>query len=122
MSQSKGIDKSFDTRDSSENKRLPAYNVFDPQDKECKCLWMPLLGEEDRYPEIGFQGNRCDKFQRKRGCKFGDNCRYCHVHPKNSNEMSENTRPGHLPKRVRIDAESGERRAEIQRTAEKIRS
>ena len=85
----------LDTRDRNIGEPLTRYFPFDARNPKCKCRWME--SKDGQW----FQAFRRDKVLRSNGCKWGDECYFCHEHPKNSNKpdwYTGKTRPGKMPR------------------------
>ena len=69
-------------------------------ERRCKCwdfLLVPnaeireMMNERDRQATqhgVWYLANRCAYFNRAVGCRLGDSCDYCHVHPRTAGEQS----------------------------------
>ena len=69
---------------------VPDWKYRDVDDAACKCVvFNPRkLSSRDEWADAEFTtadwnviANGCRYLLRKKGCKFGDFCEYCHVHP-----------------------------------------
>ena len=69
---------------------VPAWSYREDDEGGCKCI---RFRPRDLATRPGFEDaahttaegfvmtNRCRFFAREKGCKYGDACKYCHVHP-----------------------------------------
>ena len=76
---------------------LPLYRAS--AEANCKCEWQQAVNRpvflQDVYDSIGdddvkdgmLRVNRCSRYLRTNGCKFGDECKNCHVHPKKEDRV-----------------------------------
>ena len=79
---------------------LPFITLLPAAARNCKCYNMLMVPNEeiremmnDRDREAAQNGvwylaNRCAYFTRAVGCRLGDFCAYCHVHPMTAREQS----------------------------------
>ena len=91
----------LDTR-SQENAQPPLWTRDPDGGPECKCVMLPYINPDGTASQdLKFRSNRCDGFLRRNGCARGNDCTFCHEHPKSSDGKQDIVRPSKAPKFVR---------------------